>query len=503
MKNKNISMLLIFSMLCSAPLQVQGADTTPITQTKTEEAKSMTLTLDEAVKTGIQNSLTMEKVNNQAKIASLVKTNAESNKTDINDADWDLTDAEYRLDDGRDKIYSSLDQLDSAQALLDSGYSPIAIPAYGISKGDPVTNPAIIAAIQSQLDANRKTLNSSLKKLDESSQEYLSGKSDYNKVMQFAMTNIANKLGSSTITSLDSDSLATLLVEMAKVQERVTNYSVSIYKNQIALLIQNSYFEALKQNKLLETKEKAVERGKMQFEFADYAYEVGAKSKDDRNLAKMYYDSTLMAYDLQVKEANNAMLELKKNLNIPFDTELTLKEVPLNIEKGFDVEKGVQSGLTARLEVKKAIAEWELSGDLKTAVEDSAYKESDNEYKEADLLVKKAEIGVRDTKLQVETGIRTSYETVSAMEKVAKKSLDLKENAEETLEIAKLKYEVGFGADNAMLKQMNLQDVSGTMVEVINAEENLTSVEEKMIEATNGYNLAKMKYLNDIGVLPY
>ena len=45
--------------------------------------------------------------------------------------------------------------------------------------------------------------------------------------------------------------------------------------------------------------------------------------------------------------------------------------------------------------------------------------------------------------------------------------------------------------------------MAGTMVEVLAAEENLANIEEKQIEAMNGYNLARLKYLNDIGELPY
>ncbi|NLK36877.1 MAG: TolC family protein [Epulopiscium sp.] len=507
---KNISMLLICSMLFSLPLQVQGAEKTETettTEEETQEETVPTLTLDEAIKIGLENSLTMEKVNNQAKITSLVNKNSSDTKKDLDEAESKLLDAESSIYSGRKKIYSSMDQLDSAQSALDNGIAPetITLPnGTVIPKGTDISSmPAVIAAIQKNLDDSKRQLNSSLKDLDEGNSKYLANQAKYEATLQFAMANISNKLSTSTITSLDPTYMGNLIKEMAKVQDRVTNYATNIYKNQIALLIQNSYFEALKQNKLLETKEKAMERGKLQFEFADYAYEVGAKSKDDRNLAKMYYDSTVMAYDLQVKEANNAMLELKKNMNIPLETPLQLEEVPLDLEKGFDLQKGIDSGLRARLEVKKAYANVEIYNALKTAVEYSNYKENDNEYQEASLLLEQARLELKDAKLQVETSIRTSYETVTAMEKVAKKSLGLKANAEETLEIAKLKYEVGFGADNALLKQLNLQDVSGTMVEVIAAEENLTSVEEKMIEATNGYLLARAKYLNDIGILPY
>jgi len=500
MKKKTFSAMLILVGLMSFPVQAMSEEVV--------QPKEVTLSLDEAVEKGITNSLSIDKVKNQAEIAALVSKNAENKKNDIIDAQFDLEGAEGSLKFGRNTVYQSMDQLDSAQSELDNGRAPMDIPnpttgEIMISKGDTVKDPNIIKLIQSKLDENRSKLNGAMKDLDAGTQKYLSSKSKYDSSLQFAMTKVSNTFSTSTISSLDPEPLANLLDEMAEVQDRLTHYSISIYKNMIALQIRNSYFEALKQNKLLEVKQKAMERGQLQYEYADFAYEVGAKSKDDRNLAKLYYDSTVMAYDLQIKDTNNAMIELEKNLNIPLDTKLNLIEEPLKLEKSFELKNGITSGLNARLEVKKARAEVELYEDLKNAVKSSSYDESDNEYKEADLLLKKAEIGFKDTNLQVESGIRTSYETVTAMEKVAKTAGELKENAEETVEIAKLKYEVGFGADNALMNQLNLKDISGTMVEIIAAEENLASVEQKVIEATNGYNLAKEKYLNDIGILSY
>jgi outer membrane protein TolC len=503
MKKKIISVMLILMFIMSFPVYGSSEEV---------QQEELTLSIEEAVEKGITNSLTMEQVKNQADIAALVSKNAMESKNDIYNAQNELSNAASDLSSGRTEIYSSMDQLDSAQAALDNGIAPMDIPVKNpstgevvltIPKGSPLTDANIIAAVQAQLDENRARINGALEDLDEGTQEYLSSKTKYDLALQFAMTSVASKLSTSTISSLEPAPLADLVAEMADIQDRVTSYSVNIYKNQIALQIQNSYYEAQRHNKLLEAKDKAMERGKLQYEYADFAYQVGAKSKDDRNLAKLYYDGAVMTYELQVKDCNNAMINLKKNLNIPLDTKLKLTEESESIKLPFNLTQGINSGLRTRLEIKKANAQVELYKDLKTAVNRSYYKSSDNEYKEADLLIEKADLALKDTQLQVESSIRMSYETVIAMEKVAESTKQLQENAEETVEIAKLKYEVGFGADNALLKNLNLQDLSGTMVEVIAAEENLSSIETKVIEANNGLNLAKAKYLNDIGVLPY
>lgn len=491
------------------------------------------LTLDEAVSYGLEHSIALEKVKNEADIAKLIKNNATEIRNDLTDAESQLDSAYYLIDDGRDKIYNSEVQLDSAQAALDNGIAPQDIPVeqFGItipagsnirSYLEQVVSAAypsapseqieaivegaysqIISTVQGILDANSDTLTSSKKELESSTQSYLSSKSQYDAALQYAMSNVASKLSTSTISSLKTKPLTDLIVKMAGTQDEVTSYAINIYKNKIALLIQNSYYNALKEQKLLEVKQKATERGKLQYELAQVAYEVGAKSKDDMILAKTYYDSAVMSEELQLKDYNAALLELKTNMNMDLSKEIILAEVDAVTEEDFDLTQGISSGLKSRLEMKMAHAQVDLYKYLMTAVEESDYGSSSNQYKEVKLLQQKGDIELNAAALQVESDIRTSYSTMTSMQKIAAKSKELETSAKETVEIAKVKYEVGFGYDNALLTQMNLESMSGTLVEVIAAEENLVTIQEKEIEAINGYNLSRLKYLNDIGVLPY
>ena len=490
-----------------------------------EEAKE--LTLDAAIETGLKNSILLQQVKNQVDLAKLISSNSSNTKTDLNNAESDLRSAGYSIDDGRDKIYASEAQLSSGQAALDQGIAPIDIPVPIPQLGTTIVIPAgqniveflrksgipeamiptvaeqVKQGAQQAMDGNTSKLNSSKKNLEESTQEYLSSRSKYEATLQFAMAGVANKLSTSTITSLKPAPLADLIVKMATAQDEVTSYSTNIYKNQVALIIENSYFEALKQQKLLAVKDKAVERGAMQYELAKAAYEVGAKSKDDMLLAKSYYDSTVMMQEIQLKDYTSALISLKKNINIKLDEEIKLVPVEASVSEAYDLTQGITSGLKTRLEIKKAETQSKLYEDLLTAVKESDYTSSDNQYKEVQLLQEKSQIELRSAKLQVESDIRTSYATMMSMQKVVETAKGLRESAKENVEIAKVKYEVGYGYDNALLKQLNLQDMSGTVVEVIAAEENLANVEAKEIEAINGYNLARLKYLNDVGILPY
>ena len=520
------------SLNASSETSADNQITSEVEEVNAEEENI--LTLNEAVAYGLEHSILLEKIKNQVDIAKLVKDNAIDIRNDLIEADLELSNAYYLIDDGRDEIYNGEAQLDSAQTALDNGIAPqdipvaqlgITIPAGSHIKSylenvvsmaypdapsaqiDAIVEGAysqIISTVQGILDTNSDQLTSSKKKLEASTQSYLSSKSQYDAALQYAMSNVANKLSTSTISSLKTKPLTDLIIKMADTQDEVTSYSINIYKNKIALLIQNSYYNALKEQKLLEVKQKAVERGKLQYELAKAAYEVGAKSKDDLILAKTYYDSTVMSEELQLKDYNAALLELKTNMNMDLSKDIKLKEVDVvTDDESFDLTQGIRSGLKSRLEMKMAEAQVDLYKYLMTAVDESDYSSSSNQYKESKLLQQKADIERSATALQVESDIRTSYATMTSMQKIAAKSKELEAGAKETVEIAKVKYEVGFGYDNALLAQMNLESMSGTLVEVIAAEENLVSIQEKEIEAVNGYNLSRLKYLNDIGILPY
>ena len=542
MNKKMIASLMVAVLVTSTSVYgatgqiVQGPESLDvINQVTTDTIEKKLLTLDEAIEKGLKDSLLLQQVKNQGDLAKLVAFNAPNVKDNLFDSESALTTASYLIDDGRDQIYDSEIQLRSAQAAVDNGVAPTPIPIskpeYNLNTTIPAgadiyeflqsyyeklglpsdvadgyasqITPVVIEGAQKVIDQNRDTLNGSKKKLDESTQAYLSSKSQYDAALQFAMANVANKLSTSTISSLKARPLGELVVKMAKAQDEVTSYSQNILKNKAALLIENSYFEALKQQKLLEVKDKAVERGAMQYELAKAAYEVGAKSKDDMIIAKTYYDSTLMSRELQLKDYNAALIDLKKNINMDLDKEIQLVEVEANIKEDYDLAQGIESGFKTRLEIRMAETQSKLYEDLLDAVTESNYSSSDAQYKEVKLLQDKAKIEMNGAKLQVEGDIRTSYMAMTSMQKIVEKASELKASAEETVEMAKVKYEVGYGYDNALLKQLNLEDLSGTVVEVIAAEENLTNIQEKEIEAINGYNLAKLKYLNDIGILPY
>lgn len=555
-----IAMLMLQTVSYAAPKEVVQEEPT-ITVATPAETKEV-LTLEMAIEKGLKNSLLFQEVENTAAITKLVKENAFNIQNDLNNATSDLGQAQYLIDDGRDQIYEGKNQLDAAQAAYENNQVPKAITwgqlaaslgesgklllkvkdpsQVAVSAGmsfeqaakqlnqevgallmqlvgagvippemasqmaaKPITSETIKAAVKGEIDSSSAYLASSEKKLEASTQEYLEGQSAYEASLKYALSSVTSKLSTHTISSLEGDALGDLIVKMSTKQDEVASYAVNIYRNQVALLIENSYFEALKEQELLAVKKKAEERGRKQYELATAAFEVGVKSKDDMLIAKSYYDATVMNTALQQKAYDSALLTLKKNLNVDLEEDFQLEVVIPDCDATFDLEQGIASGLRARLEMKMAQAGKDTYGYLMTALDDSAYSDTSPQHQEVALLQKQAEIAYQSEEKEVELSIRESYQAMMTTKALVERAHALRESAEETVEMAKAKYEAGYSCSNALLASLNLEEMAGTPVEVMAAEENLSTIEEKEVEAMNGYQLAQLKYLNDIGVLPY
>ncbi|MEW9123258.1 MAG: TolC family protein, partial [Thermotaleaceae bacterium] len=280
---KKSAILLIVSLLLTA---------VPISSRA--EEKTMQLTIEEAIQLGIQNSIQLKMVKNQIDISSVGKTRAR----EIN---RDLDNGQNAIWDGNAALYRNTDLLRMLESL-----PPEQLEALGYT-------PQAIQQMRNSLEQGKQKLDS--------------GEKEFNQALQKVEDRIAQKLGMESSYDVGTYNTKKMLEKMSEVSYDVTQASYDIYKNQIALLIQKSYYDVLKAQKLVQVKEKALERGKKQYEFAKDSYEEGMKAKDDLLLAKLYYQGTQLEYIKSKGELNNALIEFKKNLHIPFDTEVTLTDV--------------------------------------------------------------------------------------------------------------------------------------------------------------------------------
>lgn len=469
MLKKNISLFLAILMVF--------ASSTALAKVELEEGKK--LTIADAVYIGLENSVILDQVENQIKISQLSQDKANHVSRKLKRGDRDLRDGSK--------------ELNQAESAYEAGFVPQDIT---LPNGTVIKQGTNIDSLPTELQGGIKegiesSLGTARDQLDRGNLSMLNG-------LQDAGANISTKLDIASLEALGLDGTRDVLTVMADINLEVTQASFDIYKNNIALLIQKNYYDVLQAKRLIEVREKAMERGKKQYEFAKLGYEEGLKSKDDMLMANTYYNSTKILYEKAVGEYDKALLELRKNMNVGYDVQLDLEDVLVEEIEDVDLEEGLLEGMKKRIEIKKSLGEVVVYNTNLDEVK-TLYSPNTFQYKETELQRDKAVIGYEQAKIEVESSVRQSYGDVMNVAKMLEATKGMKEEAEENLEIARLKYEEGFGISNSLLTSLNLEDSSGTILEVLAAEEKLAEVEENIIKIIYNYNLARMKYYNDIG----
>lgn len=483
----------------------------------------MNLTAKSAVEYGLEHNKSLEILDNKIDLAVVSSQNAGKNSKDLKDAKDTISDASSELFDKTKELNETQNKLAKAKESLSKGRAPhqikvndqITIPMganivdYLVDLGIPSAQAEQIfntvkGEIEKDINSKQDKVNEAGTALNEAKETLEIKQEQFKEILKDTSEKLDVKMDYGSFINLDADDAGQLMITMAGVNLDITRYAKGIYKNQIAMLIEKNYYDALYAQKDLDLKKVARDRGEKQYDIVKISYENGMKSKDDFLLSKMYYDSTVIQYNLAEANYKNAVTKLKENMNLDMNTEVTLADTMLSDATEESLDDGLKSGLTNRLEIQQALGQlaiYQLNEELLHSRPE--YKNNSRGTKEAKLLREGAELQLDKVKTTVKSEIRQSYETMVALGKMLEDSKDLVSNAEEVVRIAKLKYEQGFGAENSLLKQMNLEESSGTMVELIAAQEKLSEVEAQVAQIRYNYTMAKIKYNNDAGILIY
>lgn len=528
MKKQIICLSVIACMMFSgvASYAATGPYKVPSGLQENEYEKALKLTVAEAVAYGLEHNLTLEIVNNKVRLAELSREGMKEKRDALESAERSY-DANIALINSKYAEIAELQEdLDAAYLACENGIAPASLSlrnpippneVINIVAGDhieavlsaagipePYLTPTVAAVkegIEDELDLKQADLDSKTMTLSSSS-EMLS--MFYDKVLDDVTLELESMIDFHATVDLDVEELGELLVKMGSVNLNVTKYAEEIYRNQIAMLIMKNYYDTLYAEKMVEVKEVAMERGRIQYDMVKLSYNNGMKAKDDYLLAKMYYEGTVIDHRLAEATYANAMYELKESLNCGMDCDLTLEDDLEFTVREASLEDALESGLRNRMEIQQIIGTVTICQLNREIIKDQfSNYEKHYEYEEADTLYQNALDNLAMIQNQVSSEIHQSYELVEATGDMFGTTVYLVEEAEEVLEIAKLKYEQGFGVENALLSGLGLESSSGTMVELIAAEENLAEIQAKVAQVRYKHTVARVKFLNDAGILIY
>ncbi len=444
-----------------------------------KNGKQLVISLDEAIGIAMENNMDIKSFEVDRKSAQLQREIAERAERKIKHGDEDISDAREKmrsLENLADAIpdgvtLGQLSQDPKVKQLLDEH------PEFsGLDKESLEEN--VIKPAKDSIDSGSLKIDSGVKSINDS---------------------IKEKLDISTSAYLSMNSATDVLTTMAQFQEEVTSAGYEVVRKKIALLVRKCYYDAVKAQKIEFLKKAALERATRQYEIAKASYEEGMRAKDDLLLADI--QMKLFKVDLQKAhmERKNAHTELKKIMNIGFENDMRLVEdFSAESMEVMGVESGIKQGLEKRIEIKKCAAQY-LVDKMNYDMVAKGYPENTYQNKEAKVAMDKSAVELEKMQIEVESEIRQSYETLISASNMLSYVDGMEKKAQEALEIAQLRYEEGYGIESAGLKSEGLSDFAGTIVEVTSAQERLADVEEKIVQIIFSYNMARDKYLTDIG----
>jgi outer membrane protein TolC len=529
-----ISVILILTLTSTV-----FAATTPIAPYKLPTSSEKTvqtalkLSVDQAVAYGLEHNLTLKGLENKIDLAEVTYHLTDTSKGQVENSSNLLKDARSELARKTAQLDKAQADLNQANALLAAGVTPVAVPLVD-GGGNPIKDgqdkqivlpigtaiqpalealglPAemvaalkagITATIQAGLNENQTTIDQNRIALTEASKTLGVKSESFDEALKDTSAKLEVKLNSSSNLTFSSEEASKLMITMAGVNLNVTRYAREIYRKQIAMLIQKNYYDALYAKNLVDLKEKSNQRGLAQYSLISLSYENGMKSKDDMLLSKMYCTGTQVALRMAQTTYNKALYELKKNLNLDQTCALTLIEPDFKVVQTEDLDTALKSGLSNRIEIQQSLGQLAIYQVNQSILE----KRYGTKFKydpkvEADLLLEAAKIDLEEKQSTVKNEIYQSYENLLTAQELVVMTSDLVADAKMVLDIAQLKYEQGFGADNALMTKLDLGSSSGTVIELLAAEENLCDVEAQVAKARYSYVMARIKFKNDAALL--
>lgn len=414
-----------------------------------EQKEVKTISLGDAINLTWANNIELK----------LLEKQIVARELDLDRADYyrdKLTDADEKISDGWKEYNQSRNQLDTLISLINQGVIRPGHPSY-LTGEEIAQQEALLDGAEEELQSNA----------------------------QYRIDNLANA------------QVVELYQTKAALGLDVTKLGVEEARKQYALLTRQRYYEVLKNQRLVQVKQSAVKRGESQYQLADHSFLAGFRAKDDMLMAKAQL--SLLKADLA--NAQNTLhlaeIDLKQVMGLNPQIELELADDFTLKGNITPLETGLEQSLKDRVEIKKGEMELAVCRiNMELAKRYTAPNTFD--YRQIKLELDNAQLSLEGQKQSVQSEVYGSYQTVLATGEMLDYINESVEQAKEALEIATYRYQEGYGIPSSVLKSLNMEDAGGTIFEVIAAQEKLCEVEEKVVEISYGYCLAKSKYDVDI-----
>ncbi len=269
----------------------------------------------------------------------------------------------------------------------------------------------------------------------------------------------------------------------ADMAKKVNEQFVKATENKIKLAVEKAYYDLLNAKDDLALKQQALKRAETQLKIAKVSFEVGSRAKTDVLQAEAGLSAAKAA--LAVAESNLSIANMKLNdvMGTDLHKKWGLKPQELSQDsKSISLDNAMALAVKQRPEVMQKQEELkvaELNVELiakHTALSTYQGKISRNE-------VEKAKQAITDTERSISVEVAQAHYNLEAARKALESYEKAQEAAKENYRLSILRYENGMG----------------TTLEVLQADEELSTRDNQHRSAVYQYNLALISFDNALG----
>lgn len=274
-------------------------------------------------------------------------------------------------------------------------------------------------------------------------------------------------------------------VNDAKVQlaKKLNALSYTATESKIRLGVQKAYYDLVNAQSQLELKKQSLTRAQTQLKVANASVAVGTRAKTDVLQAEMGVSGAQAA----LVSAQNAVEVARLTLNQTMGVDLSKQWVLTDKDSNEAVDEMPLEGAIAKA-TKDRVEMAQRQGDVDVAqlnydliAKYSAASTYSGQIAKND--IEKAKLAIEDQKTKITMEVTQAYLNLNAAKQAVEFNKKAKESAAESYRLTNLRFENGLA----------------TTLEVIQAEEELTTKENQYQDAIHQYHLAAMNYQNSIG----
>lgn len=288
---------------------------------------------------------------------------------------------------------------------------------------------------------------------------------------------------SDMIESLDAAKAKYISNAQGEMTKKLNALQVNATESKIKLGAQQAYYNLIFALDDLELKKQSLSRAQTQLKVAKAAFDVGTKAKTDVLQAEM----GLAGAQANLTSAQNAVEVARMDLNDFLGVDLTKQWKVVSVNKQttpikMTLDQAVAEALTKRIEMTKVQEELKLAElNVKLIEEYSAL--STYQGRVARNNVEKAKLAIEEQKRTITKEVSQAYLNLNAALEAINYQKKAKDSAAESYRLTNLRFENGLA----------------TTLEVIQAEEELSSRENQYQKAVLQYNLAVVNFETALG----